>query len=172
MTSWEFMKRNPISTIVALCLFVVILFFPIFLVLIFVIPWFWEYIIKGKRDTITVSTTTKSRTTPSNYSTPNLDKWTTERYHTYLQSAQWRNLVAKVKERDKVCQLTGSTQNLEVHHITYDRLGNENLSDLVLLSRKAHQFVHDYYGSYDRYNTYPITEELRTAYKLNLLNNP
>ena len=153
MTTLEFMKQNPVASVVAFCLFAIILFFPILLILLLVIPWFWEYIIKGKRDTIT---TAKSRTAPSNYNSPNLDRWTTERYHTYLQSPQWRNLVAKVKERDKVCQLTGSNQNLEVHHITYDRLGNENLSDLVLLSRSAHQLVHDYYGSYSRDNTYPI----------------
>lgn len=95
----------------------------------------------------------------------------TER-NAYLLSPQWKALRKLVIARDKCCQLTGATDDLEVHHVTYDNLGNEYLDDLVLLSRKAHQFVHDYYGSYDRYNTYPITEELRAAYVLNLLNNP
>ena len=95
----------------------------------------------------------------------------TER-NTYLLSPQWKALRKLVIARDKCCRLTGDVTDLEVHHITYDNLGNEYLEDLVLLSRRAHQFVHDYYGSYDRYNTYPITEELRAAYVLNLLNNP
>ena len=154
MTSWEFIKQNPISAIIAFSLFALILFFPVLLVLLFVIPWFWEYIIKGKRDTVTTSKPT--RTTPSNYSSPNLNRWTTTRYHSYLRSPEWKSLVSKIKARDRVCQLTGATTNLEVHHITYDRLGNEDLSDLVLLSREAHQLVHDYYGSYSRDNTYPI----------------
>ena len=79
----------------------------------------------------------------------------TER-NAYLLSPKWKALRKQVMERDVVCQLTGDTTNLEVHHIIYDNLGNEYLEDLVLLSRRAHQFVHDYYGSYDRNNTYPI----------------
>lgn len=90
----------------------------------------------------------------------------------YLLSPQWKALRKLVIARDKCCQLTGDVTKLEVHHITYDNLGNEYLDDLVLLSRRAHQFVHDYYGSYDRNNTYPITEKLRNAYALSLLNNP
>ena len=97
---------------------------------------------------------------------------TTAERNAYLLSPQWKALRKLVIERDKCCQLTGDVTYLEVHHIHYDNLGNEYLDDLVLLSRRAHQFVHDYYGSYDRYNTYPITEELRAAYALNLLNNP
>ena len=80
---------------------------------------------------------------------------TTER-NAYLLSPKWKALRQLVIERDVVCQLTGDTTNLEVHHITYDNLGNEYLEDLVLLSRRAHQFVHDYYDSYDRNTTYPI----------------
>ena len=89
----------------------------------------------------------------------------------YLLSPQWKALRKLVIARDKCCQLTGDITDLEVHHITYDNLSNEYLEDLVLLSRKAHQFVHNYYGSYDRNNTYPITKELKTAYTLSLLNN-
>ena len=89
----------------------------------------------------------------------------------YLLSPQWKALRKLVIARDKCCQLTGDITDLEVHHITYDNLGNEYLEDLVLLSRRAHQFVHDYYGSYDRNNTYLITEKLKTAYALSNLNN-
>lgn len=75
----------------------------------------------------------------------------------YLQSPKWKALRQQIIERDKVCKLTGDTNNLEVHHIHYDNLGDEYLDDLVLLSRKAHQAVHEYYGSYDRTGYYDIT---------------
>jgi 5-methylcytosine-specific restriction endonuclease McrA len=153
MNIWNLLKKHPFYSIVAITIFVTVLFFPIILILLFFVGWFKDYIIDGRRD----KPTKPSRTTPSTYSSPNLDRWTTTRYHTYLKSPEWKSLVLRVKYRDQVCQLTGSTDNLEVHHITYDRLGNEDLSDLVLLSRSAHQFVHDYYGSYSRNNTYPIT---------------
>jgi 5-methylcytosine-specific restriction endonuclease McrA len=144
--------KNPLYAIIAIIILAVFLFFPILLVLLFFVGWVYETFIKEKEPT----TTKPSRTTPSIYFSPNLDNWTTARYHAYLQSPEWKSLVSKIKSRDRVCQLTGATTNLEVHHITYDRLGNEDLSDLILLSRSAHQFVHDYYGSYSRNNTYPI----------------
>lgn len=145
--------KNPLYAIIAIAVVATFLFFPILLVLLFFAGWIYETFIK-KKEPIEIK---PIRTTPSNYSSSNLDRWTTTKYHAYLQSSEWKFLVSKVKSRDKVCQLTGATTNLEVHHITYDRLGNEDLSDLVLLSRSAHQFVHDYYGSYSRSNTYPIT---------------
>ena len=154
MTNFEFIKNNPVAALVAAVIFFIFLFFPFVVVSLLVIVWIYETFIKKSS---TQPTSIKStRTTPSNYFSPNLDRWTTEQYHTYLQSSEWKSLVSKVKSRDQVCQLTRSSDNLEVHHITYDRLGSEDLSDLVLLSRSAHQFVHDYYGSYSRNNTYPI----------------
>jgi 5-methylcytosine-specific restriction endonuclease McrA len=158
MTIIQFMKKNPISTIIAFVILFTALFFPIILILLFFVGWLQELFTKKKEQPSQPYYPAKQRrSTPSIYSSPNLDRWTTARYHTYLQSPEWKSLVSKVKSRDRVCQLTGATTNLEVHHITYDRLGNEDLTDLVLLSRSAHQFVHDYYGSYSRNNTYPIT---------------
>jgi len=154
MTKLEFIKNNPVAALIAAVIFFTFLFFPFIVVSLLVIAWIYETFIKKSS---TKPTPVKpSRTTPSIYSSPNLDRWTTTRYHAYLQTPEWKSLVSKIKSRDRVCQLTGATDNLEVHHITYDRLGNEDLSDLVLLSRSAHQFVHDYYGSYSRNNTYPI----------------
>lgn len=151
MHPFSFLK-NPLYAIIAIAVVAAFLFFPILLVLLFFAGWIYETFIK-KKEPIEIKPV---RTTPSSYSSPNLDRWTTERYHTYLKSPEWKEKVLKVKARDQVCQLTGATTNLEVHHITYDRLGNEDLSDLVLLCREAHQLVHDYYGSYSRDNTYPI----------------
>lgn len=76
---------------------------------------------------------------------------------TYLQSIAWDNLrkltffLANYK-----CQHCGSTDNLECHHTTYERLGNEKYGDLKCLCRKCHQAVHDKLG-YDRTTHYPIS---------------
>ena len=152
MSIKEFILQHPFYAILTAIGFAVFLFFPLILLVIVAIGWVYSHYSDSDKPT----SVKPSRTTPSIYSSSNLDNWTTARYHAYLQSPEWKSLVSKVKSRDRVCQLTGATTNLEVHHITYDRLGNEDLSDLVLLSRSAHQFVHDYYGSYSRNNTYPI----------------
>ena len=61
----------------------------------------------------------------------------------YLNTREW-----KVKRKRALiqagnrCQICGSTHRLEVHHRTYERLGNELLSDLVVLCRKCHQHYH------------------------------
>ena len=67
------------------------------------------------------------------------------RYQEYLNnpSSPWQNLRAKVKARDKVC--TACHKNsaiMDVHHITYARIGNESLEDLRLLCRACHGEEH------------------------------
>lgn len=75
----------------------------------------------------------------------------------YLKSPEWKTLKSKVLNRDdhtcQSCNTNGTP--LEVHHITYQNFGNEQLSDLVSLCRNCHQTIHDKHGY--NYNTnYPI----------------
>jgi hypothetical protein len=157
MTLTQYILRHPIYALFAAMIFGLFLFFP-FLFLLLLVPDIYK-IIKGifsGKDNLEEVFGEKKEDKPTSVLAPNAKRMTTAEYHSYLKSPEWKALVSKVKARDKVCQLTASTDNLEVHHITYDRLGNEDLSDLVLLSRDAHQSVHDYYGSYSRENTYPI----------------
>ena len=61
----------------------------------------------------------------------------------YLNTREWnvkRNR-ALIQAGNR-CQLCESTHRLEAHHRTYERLGNELLSDLVVLCRKCHQHYH------------------------------
>ena len=171
MTTFEFFKAYPISAILGIAIFFLLLFFPIIIIGLAVLGFLYSYFTKPKPSTINTYTASSPTYTSTHPIRGNRLMSSAER-NAYLQSPKWQALRQQVKARDKVCQLTGATDNLEIHHITYDNLGNEYLDDLVLLSRKAHQFVHDYYGSYDRMNTYPITEKLRAAYALSLLNNP
>ncbi|MCF6331040.1 MAG: HNH endonuclease [Sulfurimonas sp.] len=73
---------------------------------------------------------------------------------TYLQSEDWHELKQKLKSlQGNKCCLCKSKNNLNVHHITYERLGNEELSDLRLLCRKCHIRQHEHYG-YSRKTEY------------------
>ena len=68
----------------------------------------------------------------------------TQRYLKYLQSEAWAFLREKVLIRDRyTCQDCGSHDRLQAHHLTYKRLYNEALSDLITLCRPCHQRRHN-----------------------------
>lgn len=65
-------------------------------------------------------------------------------YHHYLLSEEWKN-----KRRDVLafweyrCVLCYSDENVQVHHRTYERIGNERFTDLILLCDACHAKFHD-----------------------------
>jgi hypothetical protein len=64
-------------------------------------------------------------------------------YLYYLQSDEWKELSQRVKEKAGwKCSECGSRENLEVHHLTYDRLFNECIEDLVCLCSQCHENRH------------------------------
>ncbi len=75
----------------------------------------------------------------------------------YMYSIRWSNIKSiRLKLDNNQCQLCGTEHNLEIHHITYTRLGNELVTkDVVTLCRFCHQSIHDKLG-YDRTTLYPI----------------
>lgn len=75
----------------------------------------------------------------------------------YLRSAQWQDIRRVILRRDQYtcCKCGNDGVPLEIHHITYARLGHEHYSDLVSLCRTCHQTVHDTHG-YDYTSTFPI----------------
>ena len=75
---------------------------------------------------------------------------------TYMRSNQWKLLKFQVLTlQNNQCKLCSSTHDLQLHHLTYERLGNEYQSDLVALCGQCHQNQHDHYG-YDRTTDYSI----------------
>ena len=66
-----------------------------------------------------------------------------DRYTAYLRSDAWRN---KRRQRLDIdhwrCVRCHSKDNLEVHHKTYKRLGNERMGDLVTLCATCHGYEH------------------------------
>jgi 5-methylcytosine-specific restriction endonuclease McrA len=61
-------------------------------------------------------------------------------YRAYLASPAWAELRGLVLLRDCYrCVVCWATEGLEVHHLTYERLGHEPLSDLITLCAKHHE---------------------------------
>ncbi len=103
-----------------------------------------------------------TKSTPPTYVVPdapsNLMYITKQQKQQYMQSSQWSTLkqqrlaIANHQCESANCQ---ATTNLECHHLTYERLTQENLDDLLILCRYHHQQIHDKLG-YDRATTYNI----------------
>ena len=63
-----------------------------------------------------------------------------ELYNLYLASPEWNSKRIRVRARDYGrCQLCGSETLLEIHHLTYNRVGDEALFDLVTLCAHCHE---------------------------------
>lgn len=72
---------------------------------------------------------------------PKKDDWWVW-YRIYLKSDKWHRMRMKVLTRDKFrCQQCdrGATQ---VHHLTYERVGNERMEDLMSLCKDCHKEIH------------------------------
>ena len=66
-------------------------------------------------------------------------------YDRYIHSAAWRRKAdARLKMDGHVCQVCGGAAT-DVHHLTYDRFGNEEMGDLVSLCRRCHKKAEDLY---------------------------
>lgn len=88
-----------------------------------------------------------------------------DEYEKYLRSPEWAAKKEAVWKRDKgTCQrcgrkyVYGDLTRFHTHHLTYERVGDEYLSDLQLLCEHCHEFVH---GQSDYDPTYiPTIDEL------------
>lgn len=65
-------------------------------------------------------------------------------YAHYLKSAEWKGLRARfIRFHGEICALCATNDGtFNLHHMTYDRVGHEALSDLVLLCEGCHHTVH------------------------------
>lgn len=62
-----------------------------------------------------------------------------QEYHDYIQSEQWQKVRVKRLALGKFrCAACGSRESLEVHHLTYVRLFQERMEDLLPLCRLHH----------------------------------
>ena len=64
-------------------------------------------------------------------------------YLEYLKSDHWKKLRHNMIDYTKNhCVICGNTENLEVHHNTYQRIGCEMFSDLAVLCKECHSLFH------------------------------
>lgn len=76
----------------------------------------------------------------------------------YLQSQDWHKLKSKrLKLASNQCEVKNclNTKNLDLHHIDYHSLGNEDINDVRIVCRKCHDDIHEMYG-YSRNGYFPI----------------
>ena len=85
-------------------------------------------------------------------------------YSLFIVSAEWRQIRVRFwAKQGRFCAACGSTENLHVHHKTYERLGgNELLTDLVGLCASCHGDVHDLHRA-EGGSLQALTEELVAA---------
>jgi hypothetical protein len=61
----------------------------------------------------------------------------------YIHSPQWRQRAAALKAAANWrCQKCGSPKDIQVHHLRYDHLGNEQPGDCIVLCKIHHQEAH------------------------------
>jgi len=66
-------------------------------------------------------------------------------YSYYIQSDEWISKREARKELDNYrCVICGSEEILQVHHLHYNNVGDENLKDLVTVCKSCHQKLHPY----------------------------
>lgn len=71
-----------------------------------------------------------------------IDWWA--RYSEYLCSEEWHEKRESVLRRDGWrCVITSETERLHVHHISYKNVGQELPEDLVTVSKRVHDIIHE-----------------------------
>lgn len=68
-----------------------------------------------------------------------------EKYHNYLKSIKWRNFSNRVKaQRNHTCEICGvKSYTLHAHHLTYERVFQENPNDIQVLCADCHYKEHN-----------------------------
>ncbi len=62
----------------------------------------------------------------------------------YLNSLHWKKLRNIKLDFISCCEICGSKQNIEIHHLDYKHLYDVQLSDLKVLCRKCHVMQHKF----------------------------
>ena len=74
---------------------------------------------------------------------------TDEEYRNYLNSAKWRGkALARLRKDNFTCRGCGTrgglSNFLEIHHLSYDRVGDEDVDwDLVTCCKYCHTIIHN-----------------------------
>ena len=91
-------------------------------------------------------------------------------YEKYLTSGQWKEkrLIALERAQHK-CQLCNSSVRLEVHHRTYEHLGDELPEDLTVLCADCHR-AHSRRMSRKKHKKLTLVQKEKKKVAQNMLN--
>jgi len=64
-------------------------------------------------------------------------------YEEYVNSWLWKDKNDFLIELKEKCEKCGSKKNLVVHHLNYERVGNEGMRDLMVVCSKCHKEIHN-----------------------------
>ena len=68
-------------------------------------------------------------------------------YGQYLSSEHWKNFKKSYKkEHPKKCYICSKKKTVQLHHMSYKNLGNEQFDEVVWLCRKHHHQLHKALG--------------------------
>lgn len=71
-----------------------------------------------------------------------------EMYGRYLRSSRWQaTRKAALDRAENACQTCNATASLQVHHRTYERVGEERAADLIVLCDGCHSLFHGKRGT-------------------------
>lgn len=74
-----------------------------------------------------------------------------EQYELVTKTDCWKLRREAYLKKNKWCEVCGNSMlDLQVHHLTYERIGNELDSDLVGLCRPCHALLHGLPGANSR----------------------
>lgn len=65
-----------------------------------------------------------------------------ESYSTYLKSEHWKNFSDGMRFKRCFC-CDKSNNNHQIHHVSYDRLGEELPNDVITVCGACHILIHD-----------------------------
>ena len=67
-----------------------------------------------------------------------------KKHHEFIKSDQWKQIRKRLFSiRGKKCEKCGNDIFVEVHHLTYERFGGNELDlDLIILCRECHKKAH------------------------------
>lgn len=91
------------------------------------------------------------------------------KYNTYIQSKHWLQTRIDILTNRPKCERCGSKHKLQVHHLTYKNIYNENPEDLEVLCAKCHMQEHGLIKVKKSFNRKKLTPEQKAQKRIKRL---
>jgi hypothetical protein len=82
-----------------------------------------------------------------------------EQYSLMVTTDCWKIRRNEYAKRHDRCEICTSGRSLQVHHLSYERLGHERDEDLVVVCELCHRAIHGMVGTSDWRKTMLATEK-------------